>query len=109
MFMFGLDIPKPGPILSDQCLIFASLFMLAVLLRQRNDQVRLKVKVGNAKSVCRVLFPRLWAVDCGLCSAECVHCVVSFSCYVHRAIVMRVPRSEDWRAQQTPTRMEHDR
>ena len=30
MFMFeGLDMPKPGlPILSDQCRIFASLFML---------------------------------------------------------------------------------
>ncbi len=28
MFMFGRDMPKPGPILSDQCLIFANLFMV---------------------------------------------------------------------------------
>lgn len=30
MFMFGLDMLKPGPILSDQCLIFANLFMVTV-------------------------------------------------------------------------------
>lgn len=30
MFMFGRDMPKPGPILSDQCLIFANLFMVTV-------------------------------------------------------------------------------
>lgn len=28
MFMFGLDMPKPGPILSDQCRIFPNLFIL---------------------------------------------------------------------------------
>jgi hypothetical protein len=31
MFIFGLDMPNPGPILSDQCRIFASLFMLKAL------------------------------------------------------------------------------
>jgi hypothetical protein len=30
MVMFGRDMPKPGPILSDQCLIFANLFMVTV-------------------------------------------------------------------------------
>jgi len=29
---FGRDMPKPGPILSDQCLIFANLFMLSVVM-----------------------------------------------------------------------------
>lgn len=34
MFMFdGLDMPNPGlPILSDQCRIFASLFMLKIFV-----------------------------------------------------------------------------
>lgn len=26
--MFGRDMPKPGPILSDQCRIFANLFIV---------------------------------------------------------------------------------
>lgn len=31
LFMLGLDMPKPGPILSDQCLMFANLFMASVV------------------------------------------------------------------------------
>lgn len=27
LFGFGLDMPKPGPILSDQCRMLANLFM----------------------------------------------------------------------------------
>jgi hypothetical protein len=30
IFILGRDMPKPGPILSDQCLIFANLFMMIV-------------------------------------------------------------------------------
>jgi len=32
--MFGRDMPKPGPILSDQCLIFANLFMVRLSSRE---------------------------------------------------------------------------
>jgi hypothetical protein len=28
IFMFGRDMPNPGPILSDQCRMFANLFMV---------------------------------------------------------------------------------
>jgi hypothetical protein len=30
--MFGLDMPNPGPILSDQCRMFANLFMVETSL-----------------------------------------------------------------------------
>lgn len=44
MFIFGLDMPNPGPILSDQCRIFANLFMLKALELLKN------VKVGRIVS-----------------------------------------------------------
>lgn len=40
MFIFGRDMPKPGPILSDQCLIFANLFMAMAEGESRRGQRR---------------------------------------------------------------------
>ena len=34
MLIFGRDMPKPGPILSDQCRIFANLFMVTVVVEE---------------------------------------------------------------------------
>jgi hypothetical protein len=59
MVMFGRDMPKPGPILSDQCLIFANLFMVTVEGEKGED-----LKIGEKRrrrGCCRVPF---WAVLC---------------------------------------------
>jgi hypothetical protein len=58
MFMFGRDMPKPGPILSDQCLIFANLFMVTVEGELRRGQR------GREVVAAVVVCPLDWAMLC---------------------------------------------
>jgi hypothetical protein len=72
MFMFGRDMPKPGPILSDQCLIFANLFMVTVEgSKERTRRERREEK-------------RSWLLSCAL---------VVLGYAVLSAIVIRLPEA----------------
>lgn len=53
MFMFdGLDMPNPGlPILSDQCRIFASLFMLTMFVMLKGKETVDGVEVSQSCEV----------------------------------------------------------
>jgi hypothetical protein len=68
IFIFGLDMPKPGPILSDQCLMFANLFMLAVVGGGRGEKGSSKRVVVCSSGLC--LSSLLRAIVIGMLEAH---------------------------------------
>jgi|SRR5450432_2862232 hypothetical protein len=60
MFILGLDMPKPGGILSDQALIFANLFMLTAGEVEVEEGRKGEVVVAGSR-----VPSGLWAVQLG--------------------------------------------